>query len=190
MIARTSFHRHKHKSIFCEVCNEEIIHLQDVLHSFRDGFKRMCKNCWDLYDSDKLNNRDWAIRKFTKEMVDGFERKGRKMSDNELIEKQIAELKAQIPQWLPIESAPRDKLILLSGGRTSEDDYENEGVPITRPVTGQWEGLVDEYDDETETFIQNNVWKMAFWDGAWRTVYINPTHYMPLPTLPENEECE
>ncbi|MFA7333370.1 MAG: DUF551 domain-containing protein [Kiritimatiellia bacterium] len=87
--------------------------------------------------------------------------------------------------WSPIESAPRDgTFILLCGGETTEDDYSNEGVQKNRPVVAKFTPETH-FDFDTEQ--EQEMWDMCYWDGAWRTAYIKPTHWMPLPAAPKME---
>jgi hypothetical protein len=77
---------------------------------------------------------------------------------------------AQDDGWRTIDSAPLDGTwVLLLGGRTNEDDYMSTGVNINRPVVAFY--LPDPYDP---------AWVFCFWDGSWRSVYDNPTHWKSL----------
>ena len=89
----------------------------------------------------------------------------------------IDALRAQPTGWQPIETAPKDgTFILLTGGTTSEDDYNKEGVETSRPVTAKW--LNDPYCES------DSGWVYDYWDGNWRSGYDKPTHWMPLPEVP------
>jgi len=82
-------------------------------------------------------------------------------------------------KWMTIDSAPKDGTwILLCGGRTTEDDYADVGVDVSRPVVGFYDPPAFEGDAE---------WAFCFWDGAWREGYESPTHWMPLPPAPEED---
>lgn len=70
--------------------------------------------------------------------------------------------------WQPIATAPKDRTwILLTGGVVCEQWYGTETKPAA--VVGTWE------EDE---------WYFADWDGALRSAYEKPSHWMPLPTPP------
>ena len=78
-------------------------------------------------------------------------------------------------EWQPIATAPKDGTwIIVCGGRTDEYDYSNTGVNTARPVVSQYD-------------IEDEEWNVCFWDGAWRTGYSSPTHWMPLPPAPKGE---
>lgn len=86
--------------------------------------------------------------------------------------------------WRPIESAPRDGTwIILCGGETTEDNYSNEDVSKGRPVIAFYGGN-DYAGNEIE------YWSFCYWDGEWRTEYINPTGWMPISFLPPPPEKE
>lgn len=76
-------------------------------------------------------------------------------------------------EWQPIETAPRDgTFIILCGGK--RDNYS----PIEQensPVVGRWQKWPNP---------DSCCWVYAFWDSDWRSEYINPTHWMPLPEPP------
>lgn len=87
-------------------------------------------------------------------------------------------------EWQTINTAPRDgSWLLLGGGKTDEYDYKDEvgEESLRRPVVGRWgcEG----YNLDTDT--DDTFWETSYWDGDWRTGYVNPTHWMPLPALSE-----
>ena len=78
-------------------------------------------------------------------------------------------------EWQPIETAPRNGTwVLLTGGRADFDDYNHAIATWPPSVVAFWDR--DSWGDET--------WALAFWDGAWRTSYTAPTHWMPLPDPP------
>ena len=77
--------------------------------------------------------------------------------------KKIADLKAQIPQWLPIEAAPKDgtEILVYDDGDIIIADYSH------------WTGAEGE--------------KIASWFVAWTVEsykYCEPTMWMPLPKPP------
>ena len=81
-------------------------------------------------------------------------------------------------EWQPIETAPRDgTFILLVGGSTDEDFYLLDTAPecCKRPVVGMFKE--QSFRDPED----GDYWAYDFWDGDWRSHYINPTHWMPLP---------
>lgn len=85
-----------------------------------------------------------------------------------------------VQQWQTIESAPKDgAFVLLAGGTTSEDDYNEIGVESSRPVTAKW--LADPYCESDSS------WVYDFWDGDWRSSYAKPTHWQPLPAAPKEQ---
>lgn len=81
----------------------------------------------------------------------------------------------------PIDTAPRDgTFALLFGGLTSEDFYSDDKPPPgvrERPVVAKW-------DPSAYGPYGEGGWVHTFWDGAWRSTYDNPTHWMPLAALP------
>ncbi len=70
--------------------------------------------------------------------------------------------------WQPIDTAPKDGTwVLLCGGNTNEYDFDDEMLPChSRPVVAHWNG---------------SDWAYGYWDGAWRSCYEKPTHWMPTP---------
>lgn len=70
--------------------------------------------------------------------------------------------------WQPIESAPRDGTwVLVKGGNMGDEWYGKTPEP---PCVVAFS---DSYAHEE--------WGFADWDGACRSYYLNPTHWMPLP---------
>ena len=72
--------------------------------------------------------------------------------------------------WHPIETAPRDGTwVLLKGGMMDmEAQYEVDAGSGPPCVAAFWNAPMD-------------AWTFAFWDGAWRSDYENPTHWRPIP---------
>lgn len=96
----------------------------------------------------------------------------------------IRNLEAEIKQlelktnngWMPIETAPKDGTwVLLTGGSI---DYSWDGKTEPKVVVGQhiiWE---DKWPQ----------WKMAWFDSGHYGEYCNPTHWQPLPKLPNKQK--
>lgn len=77
-----------------------------------------------------------------------------------------AALQSAIPQWKPIDTAPRDgTLILLNGGVLRE------------PATGQWND--DKYATNPKPFFSHDRVRST---GVIETRENQPTHWMPLPS--------
>lgn len=74
------------------------------------------------------------------------------------------------------ENTPIDRWILLKGGTTTEDNYTEDltEADMQRPVVGKMSEEWDAWDADTS-------WDIGYWDGAWRTTYHNPTHWMEVP---------
>ena len=99
-------------------------------------------------------------------------------------EQQVRELLAAAPSlpqgWLPIESAPRDKTILL-GYRNSHGHW--------RTLRGEWFSLeeIDEMWEEPDGvepgWFETSV-EADDVPNVWRT---NPTHWMSLPQPPKEQ---
>ncbi len=88
-------------------------------------------------------------------------------------------LAKQVPQWLPIDTAPKDGTwILVSGGET-DDEEEARGVAVAS-WTREFNGSVDD---------RCSRWQFAKYDGGYYGEYINPTHWMPLPAAPDPKEA-
>lgn len=72
--------------------------------------------------------------------------------------------------WQTIESAPRDGTWVRLKGGTSDDpeDRDPEDMdPVPPVVVARWEPK------------WGGAWVYAYWDGAWRSQYFNPTHWAP-----------
>ena len=100
-------------------------------------------------------------------------------------EQQVRALLAAAPQahqtaWLPIESAPRDKTILL-GYRNSHGHW--------RTLRGEWfsreeiDEMWEEPDGVEPGWFETSV-EADDVPNVWRT---NPTHWMPLPQPPKEQ---
>lgn len=81
--------------------------------------------------------------------------------------------------WQLVETAPKDGTwVWLSGGYTDEGDGDGRFKPefteidVTRAVSAKWDKDFEE-------------WVICYWDGAWRTTYREPTHWM-LPEPPDD----
>jgi hypothetical protein len=84
-------------------------------------------------------------------------------------------------EWQPIETAPKDgSYILLTGG---EPDYLWDGERPEPPV------LVCVWQEPRPTkanILPDAEWRIACaWEGGFYNGYLNPTHWMPLPTPPK-----
>ena len=73
--------------------------------------------------------------------------------------------------WREIESAPRDGTwVLLKGGVLDVEQYADEAGQLPPCVCAFW-------------YAPLECWSFAFWDGAWRSDYENPTHWLPLSAI-------
>lgn len=71
--------------------------------------------------------------------------------------------------WAPIETAPKDGTwILLTGGEVDPEEWYAEVTPPA--VVALW--------DEDR-------WSFCSWDGRFRSKYLRPTYWMPIPKPPE-----
>jgi hypothetical protein len=89
-------------------------------------------------------------------------------------------------EWKPIETAPRDgSWLLLKGGNHGiwRDDDEVEQAPV---VCAFYNGKNEYWCDDANDMVDYEVWAYCFWDSGWRSVYVNPTHWMPLPEPPQD----
>jgi len=93
----------------------------------------------------------------------------------------IQELQA-LNEWQDISTIP-DSIkkdgtwILLTGGKTNEDDYSNQiKDDPDRPVVAKWGGIFLEKSEDEGEFH----WLYDYWDGSWFSIYENPTHYKLL----------
>lgn len=78
----------------------------------------------------------------------------------------------------PIETAPKDGTwILVFGGRATEESYNPSELPekdLCRSVVARWD------PDKKNENEDDGGWVYAFWDGAWYSVYDQPTHWASL----------
>jgi hypothetical protein len=96
---------------------------------------------------------------------------------------QAARASQQVPEWLPIETAPKDgtEIILARGPRvTSGSWYEEE------PYIKERRDMDGNYIDQDESD------GLAFWmsaDGGFADDE-PPTHWMPLPAAPSAQSTD
>ncbi len=108
---------------------------------------------------------NWAIDGDPQSMGEKIRMRGDELqAENARLATEVAELKER-QEWRNIETAPKDRNILIVGGKTSLDDgYEGT---IDHPVIAAW------------------------WRGAWKSHSMRtnevcfPTHWKPLPDPPE-----
>lgn len=74
-------------------------------------------------------------------------------------------------EWLPIESAPKDKRILLG--------YEKNIFNGINSVCGKWDD--DKYDNNPKPFWTHDLYKLK---GMRETRLQQPVYWMPLPEAP------
>ena len=94
----------------------------------------------------------------------------------------IAELawNAAQPQWQPIETAPESGPFLVYGGLLGGDLFDDvENLEVVK-VSGR-------YADSINFKKSDAVFEVADADyyGVW---VVNPTHWMPLPAAPQEDE--
>lgn len=82
------------------------------------------------------------------------------------------------PQWLPIESAPRDKTVLLTNGDFVATGRWHDGG--NRHPFEKWDGT-----SMGAHLPWCNYWASA--DGVVPFSKNQPTHWMPLPAPPQHE---
>jgi hypothetical protein len=72
--------------------------------------------------------------------------------------------------WGPIETAPKDETwVLITGGNPSPSEwYGSKNIPSM-----------------VVAMFFDHAWVFDNWDGGFRSEYIGPTHWMPLPEPPK-----
>jgi len=99
---------------------------------------------------------------------------GRDEADQDLCD--VCYWRTRAPQWLPIESAPRDgTAILLTNGKDVAEGhwyFEEGGTTEYRDLDGRYIG--QEESDGYDGWLD--------WDGGMQP---DPTHWQPLPAPPE-----
>lgn len=85
----------------------------------------------------------------------------------------------------PIETAPKDGTwILLHGGKPNWDFYAGgETFPPVMPAF--WITESHWVNDPDGGHTEDGYWATSYWDGDWRSEYLNPTLWSPLPAPPE-----
>lgn len=88
-----------------------------------------------------------------------------------------AVITALTPQWQPIDTAPRDGTwVLLTGGWIDSGWCDDEFPEV---VSGQYLRSFREKDSKLDE------WQFAWYDSGYYGIYTAPTHWLPMPTLPE-----
>ena len=83
---------------------------------------------------------------------------------------------AQMNTWQPISSAPKDRSVLLWAEVEGGDRSAPHG-----PVIAWWY----EGGDDGDIFGEEGGWMVKFTDGGNNCSAERPTHWMDLPTSPE-----
>ncbi len=82
--------------------------------------------------------------------------------------------------WRPIKTSPKDGTwVLLTGGKMDEGVWYG-GTPEPPSVVAFFYGR----RDISMGVLDVEAWGFADWDGACRSFYLYPTHWMPLPAPP------
>ena len=69
----------------------------------------------------------------------------------------------------PIATAPKDGTWVLLGGGVIDDSMWEGGTP--RWVAAKY-------------LPEDDAWAFDRWDGDFRSMYLNPTHWIPMPDNP------
>lgn len=72
-------------------------------------------------------------------------------------------------EWQPIETAPKDKTLLLYGRQVGGSKDDLAGWDGNIVASGYWDGI-------------DGSWCVT--GSTWRGPFIGPTHWMPLPEPP------
>ena len=78
-------------------------------------------------------------------------------------------------QWQPVETAPKDRVILIYG---KPSNLILDGNFLT--VFHRAAIFTAEWDDIDASFVLSG--------GSWLGPFVNPTHWMPLPDPPKEPE--
>ena len=82
-----------------------------------------------------------------------------------------------VSEWQPIETAPKDgTYILLAGGEPDPIFSDGWDAPM---VSARWDTLDSGYNPS------DTGWRFCSFDSGIYGSYSNPTHWRPLPDLPQ-----
>jgi hypothetical protein len=79
----------------------------------------------------------------------------------------------QFVDWQPIDTAPKDGTWILLFGKGTDDEHETRQIAVAQ------------YTDYLNGRKTKWHWQFAWYDGGYYGVFEGPTHWMPLPKLPE-----
>lgn len=83
-------------------------------------------------------------------------------------------------QWLPIETAPRDRVILVRGGRRGNEHFCKDDLSEPYDAELQYAPAVVVWRDDG--FYPANGWIITHYDGGIMLVrYEEPTEWMDIP---------
>lgn len=110
----------------------------------------------------------------------------------EAYERRIAELESHLPNWQPIEAAPKDKFAFLTDGKKTYigcfeppvtfDRYKDFfGDGSTMEKFRKWE-----QDMRSSPAVAYDEWEL--FDFSGHPTDAIPTHWMPLPLPPKENE--
>lgn len=96
---------------------------------------------------------------------------------------------AQIPAWLPIESAPKDGYFLVYEDGAMRALFRSNGVfqPVGYPAlvtSNHWNDRL--VGDDAKRALEPMGYRLEICDGCCE----NPTHWMPLPAAPDTSQKE